>query len=176
MGSDYVPAMYHSIFGQMKKTLGQLDQWLVKASDHAQARSFDSSLFLQLRLAPDQFPLARQVQIACDTAKLAAARLAGKEAPVSADDEQSLDALRERITSVIGYLDGFSAADFDAAADRHVTQPRWEGKYMLGADYLLEHALPNFFFHTSHVYALLRHAGVAVGKRDFLGTLSQHAP
>jgi len=168
--------MYFETLGQMKKMLGQLDKWLEAAAAHATAKSFDSKIFLELRLAPDQFAFARQVQTACDTAKLAAARLCGKEAPKHADTEQSLDELRARVKSVIAYLEGFSAADFDGAAARHVSQPRWEGKYMLGADYFLQHALPNFFFHTTHAYAILRHNGVGVGKKDYLGPLSMHAP
>ena len=168
--------MYFETFGQIKKQLGQIDKWLEAAAAHAKAKSFDPSVYLQLRLAPDQFPFVRQVQTACDTAKLAAARLSGKEAPKHADTEQSLDDLQARVKSVLEYLNGFSAADFEGAATRKVTQPRWEGKFMLGADYFLEHALPNFFFHTTHVYAILRHNGVGLGKKDFLGQLSMHAP
>lgn len=168
--------MYYETIGQMKKTLTQLETWLAAAGEHASAKSFDPSIFLGLRLAPDQFAFARQVQIACDTAKLAAARLCGKEAPKHTDTEQNLEELRARVQSVIAYLDGFSAADFEGAAARHVTQPRWEGKYMLGADYFLQHALPNFYFHSTHAYAILRHNGVNLGKRNFLGPLSQHNP
>jgi uncharacterized protein len=133
-------------------------------------------VFVGLRLAPDQFAFARQVQTACDTAKLAAARLAGKDAPAHADTEQTLEELRTRIKAVIAYLDGFSAKDFEAAATRSITQARWEGKTMSGADYFLEHALPNFFFHLTHAYAILRHNGVNIGKRDYLGALSLRAP
>jgi hypothetical protein len=168
--------MYFEAFGQFKKTLVQLDKWLETAAAHATAKSFDPSVYLGLRLAPDQFPLLRQIQTACDTAKLAASRLSGKDAPKHADDEKSLDELRARIKSVLEYLNGFSAADFEGAATRKVTQPRWEGKFMLGADYFLEHAQPNFYFHTTHVYAILRHNGVGLGKKDFLGTLSMHNP
>jgi hypothetical protein len=168
--------MYYEIFGQMKKQLGQIDKWLDAATAFAKTKAFDPSVFLGLRLAPDQFPFTRQVQIACDTAKLAASRLSGKDAPSQPDTEQTLDELRTRVRSVIAYLDGFSAKDFEGAASRSVTQPRWEGKTMTGADYFLEHALPNFFFHLSHVYAILRHNGVDVGKRDFLGPLSLRAP
>jgi uncharacterized protein len=168
--------MYFETLGQFKKTLAQLDKWLEAAAAHATTKSFDPSVYLSLRLAPDQFAFARQVQVACDTAKLAASRLSGKEAPKHADDEQNLDDLRARIKSVLEYLNGFSAADFEGAATRQVTQPRWEGKYMLGADYFLEHALPNFFFHSTHAYAILRHNGVSLGKKDFLGTLSMHNP
>jgi len=142
----------------------------------AHAKSFDPNVFLGFRLAPDQFAFARQVQTACDTAKLAAARLAGKEAPAHPDSEQTLDELRARVRAVIAYLDGFSAQDFEGAATRTVTQPRWEGKVMTGADYFIEHAVPNFFFHLGHAYAILRHNGVSVGKRDYLGTLSLRAP
>ncbi len=157
---------------QMKKMLAQLDKWLVSAAAYAQTRSFDPNVFLTLRLAPDQFAFARQVQSACDTAKLAAARLSGKEAPKHPDTEQTIDELRARVASVIAYLDGFSSKDFDGVEDRVVTQPRWEGKVMRGSDYFLEHAVPNFFFHLTHAYAILRHGGVNVGKRDYLGTLS----
>ena len=168
--------MYFETFGQFKKTLAQLDKWLEAAAAHATAKSFDPSVFLSLRLAPDQFAFARQVQVACDTAKLAASRLSGKDAPKHADDEKTIEELRARVQSVLEYLNGFSATDFEGAATRQVTQPRWEGKYMLGADYFREHALPNFFFHTTHAYAILRHSGVSLGKKDFLGPLSMHNP
>jgi hypothetical protein len=168
--------MYSAIFHQMKKQLGQLDRWLEAASTFAAAKPFDPSVVLGLRLAPDQFPFARQVQTACDTARLAAARLTGKEAPPQPDTEQTLDELRARVQGTIAYLDGFTNADFDAAATRVITQPRWQGKTMTGADYFLEHALPNFYFHLTHAYAILRHNGVNLGKRDYLGTLSQKAP
>jgi hypothetical protein len=163
--------MYFQIFNQMKKTLGQLDKWLEAGAAHAKARSFDPNLFLGFRLAPDQFAFARQVQVTCDTAKLAASRLSGREAPSQADTEQTIEELRARVASVLSYLDGFTAKDFDGAANRDVTQPRWEGKVMTGENYLLEHALPNFFFHANHVYAILRHNG----KRVYLGPLTFRA-
>jgi hypothetical protein len=168
--------MYYETFRQMKKQLGQLDKWLEAAGAYAKEKSFEPNVFLGLRLAPDQFAFARQVQTTCDTAKLAASRLTGKEAPAHPDTEQTLEALRARVASVIAYLDGFTAKDFEGAATRVVTQPRWEGKTMTGADYFLEHALPNFFFHLTHCYAVLRHNGVPLGKRDYLGALSLKAP
>jgi hypothetical protein len=168
--------MYYETFGQMKKMLRQLDKWLEAAVAFAQAKSFEPDTFLGFRLAPDQFAFARQVQAACDTAKLAAARLSGKEAPPHPDTEKTVAELRARVQSVLKYLDGFSAKDFEGAATRVVTQPRWEGKVMSGADYFLEHAVPNFFFHLVHAYAILRHNGVDVGKRDYLGALSLRAP
>jgi uncharacterized protein len=168
--------MYYQTLGQMKKMLRQMDAWLEAATAFAQTKSFDPNAFLQFRLAPDQFAFGRQVQIACDTAKVATSRLTGKDAPVHADSEQTLGELRDRIASVLKYLDGFTAKDFEGAAQRVVTQPRWEGKVMTGADYFLEHAMPNFFFHITHAYAILRHNGVNVGKRDYLGTLTQRLP
>ena len=168
--------MYYAIFSQMKKQLAQLDKWLDAAAAHAKARSFDPNVFLALRLAPDQFAFARQVQTACDTAKAAASRLTGKDAPTHPDTEQTLEDLHARVRSVLAYLDTLSAKDFEGAAVRVVTQPRWEGKVMSGADYFVEHAIPNFFFHLTHAYAVLRQNGVDVGKRDYLGTLSLRAP
>jgi uncharacterized protein len=168
--------MYQELFGQMKKQLGQIDRWFDLAAEHAKAKSIDVNTLLELRLAPDQFPLVRQIQIACDTAKLGASRVTGKEAPTMADTEKTFDELRPRIRAVIAYLDGFTAKDFAGSDTRVVTQPRWEGKVMSGADYFKEHVVPNFYFHLVHVYAILRHAGVPVGKRDYLGALSQHMP
>jgi len=164
--------MYYATFGQMKKQLGQIGKWFDAAEALAATKKFDPNLFMGFRIAPDQFAFARQVQLTCDTAKLAAARLTGKDAPGFADTEQSLGELRERVTKTIAFLDSLSEKDFEGAATRSVTQPRWEGKTMTGADYFLEHAVPNFFFHLSHAYAILRHSGVTVGKRDYLGALS----
>jgi uncharacterized protein len=164
--------MYYAIFSQIKKQLGQLDKWLEAAAADAKAKSFDPTVFLTLRLAPDQFAFARQVQTACDTAKLAASRLSGKEAPVYPDTEQTLEELHARVRSVVAYLDTLSPKDFDGAASRVVTQPRWEGKVMSGSDYFVEHAMPNFYFHLTHAYAILRNNGVNLGKRDYLGALS----
>lgn len=169
-------AMYHETLCQMKKMLGQLDTWLEAAAAFAKTRSFDANNLVGCRLAPDQFAFARQVQITCDTAKFAAARLAGVDAPAHPDTEQTLDELRSRIQAVIRYLDGFSAQDFADAASRVITQPRWEGKVMTGSAYFLEHAVPNFYFHLVHSYAILRHNGVPLGKGNYLGTLSLRAP
>jgi hypothetical protein len=118
------------------------------------------------------FPLVRQVQATCDQAKYAAGRTSGKEIPAHADTEQTVEELRGRIAKVVAYLGEFSASDFEGLEDRRVTTPRWEGKSMSASDYLVEHAQPNFFFHLSMSYALLRHNGVDVGKRDYLGELN----
>ncbi|HEY1535173.1 MAG TPA: DUF1993 domain-containing protein [Polyangiaceae bacterium] len=168
--------MYYESFLQMKKILGQINTWLDKAEAYAKEKSFEPNLYLSFRLAPDQLAFARQIQIACDTAKLGASRLTGKEAPSHADNEQTLDELRVRIRSVVSYLDGYSEKDFEGSSTRSITQPRWEGKVMTGKDYFFEHVQPNFYFHAAHTYAILRHNGVPVGKRDYLGALSQRLP
>lgn len=168
--------MYYETFGQMKKMLSQLDKWFETAKAHGEAKKFDPNVLLTTRLAPDQFAFLRQVQIACDTAKLGASRLTGKEAPVHDDKEQTIDDLRARVASVVKYLDSYTAKDFEKAGEASITQPRWEGKTMTGHDYFIEHVVPNFFFHLTTAYALLRHNGVPVGKRDYLGQLTQRAP
>jgi hypothetical protein len=165
--------MFNILFQQMRKQLGQLDTWFAKAKAHAEAKKFDVNLLTQFRLAPDQFALARQVQIACDTAKLGASRLTGKDAPSFDDGETTLDQLVERIAKTRAYLETISEADLAGAATRTISTPRWEGKTMTGQDYFVEHVVPNFFFHTAHVYAILRHNGVDVGKKDYLGPLTQ---
>ena len=164
--------MIYETIRQMHKMLGQLDKWLVTAQEHAKQKNFDPNVLVTMRLAPNQFAFARQIQSACDTLKLATSRLTGKDAPSHPDTEQTLDELRARVASVRTWVDGFSAKDFEGAATRTISTPRWEGKTMTGQDYFLEHALPNFFFHVTHTYAILRHAGVDVGKRDYLGPLT----
>ena len=176
VGWVYNAAMYYEILLEMKKLLGQMDHWIERADAYAQSKKFDSKVYLTSRLAPDQFGFTRQVQAACDIAKLVAARMSGQDAPSHPDTEETLDALRARVRTVIAYLDGFTAKDFASAATRVITQARWEGKVMTGADYFLEHGLPNFFFHITHVYAILRHNGVDLGKRDYLGPLTQTLP
>jgi hypothetical protein len=168
--------MYHEMFLQFRKMLGQIDRWLDVAVAHAERKPFDPKVYLTLRLAPDQFPLVRQIQTACDTAKLAAARLTGKVPPSHPDTEQTVDELKARLRAVMDYLATYKAQDFADAATRAIVNPRWEGKVMLGADYFREHAVPNFFFHVTHTYAILRHAGVELGKTDYLGSLSLRAP
>lgn len=164
--------MYDALYRQMKKMLGHLDQWIVTATEYARSRSFDPNVFLSQRLAPDQLPFVNQIRIACDTAKLSISRITGKDAPAHADDETTIEQLRARIAQVIAYLDGFSAKDFESAATRTVSTPRWGEKVLTAHDYFVEHAQPNFYFHVAHAYALLRHSGVPLGKKDYLGQLS----
>lgn len=161
----------HHIVLEIRKLLGNLDAVLEKAVASAAARKFDPAVLLQSRLAPDMFPLVSQVRLACDHAKWSAARSAGKEAPSHADNEQTVDELRARIADVVSFMDGFSAADFAGADDRRVSLPRWEGKSMSASEYLIEYGLPNFAFHYTTAYAILRHNGVDLGKRDYIGSL-----
>jgi hypothetical protein len=157
---------------EMKKLLKNLDGWIDKAVGHATAKKFDPNVLMQSRLAPDQFPFVRQVQAVCDQAKFAAARLAGREPPSHPDTEQTIDDLKQRIATVIAYLDTFSETDFAGVADRTVTTPRWEGKSLTAMNYFIEHSQPNFYFHLTTAYAILRHNGVDVGKRDYIGQLT----
>ena len=157
---------------EMKKLLGQVNVWLDKAEAHAAARGYDPAVLLQARLAPDMFPLVRQFQGACDSAKFAAAFTTGKEPPSHADTEQTIPEIRARVNTVVDYLGTFAPADLEGIESREVKRPRWEGKSMRATDYLLEQGMPNFFFHLTTAYAILRHNGVDVGKRDYLGNLS----
>jgi uncharacterized protein len=161
----------HAIVLEMKKLLRSLDSCLEKSVAYAATRKFDPSVLLQSRIAPDMFPLMRQIQATCDQAKYAAGRTANKEIPSHADTEQTMDEARQRIATVITYLDGFGPSDFQGADERTISLPRWEGKSMTAAAYFVEHAMPNFFFHLTTSYAILRHNGVDVGKRDYLGPL-----
>ena len=165
--------IYPIIVPQFSKMLGNLLAIFDKAALHAETKKFELEVLLHARLAPDQFDLIRQVQVACDTAKLGAAKLANKEqdAPSHPDTEQSLADIRTRIQSVITYLGTFSEADFADAAERRITQPRWKGKSLSGQEFLLQHVVPNFYFHVTTAYAILRHNGVEVGKKDYLGEL-----
>jgi hypothetical protein len=157
---------------EMKKLLGSLDSCLEKATVDATTRKFDVDVLLQSRLAPDMFPLVRQIQAVCDQAKYAVGRTTGREIPSHPDTETTVAQLRTRIAAVQTYLNDFSEQDFAAVSGRTVTTPRWEGKHMTAPDYFVQHALPNFFFHLSMAYAILRHNGVPVGKKDYLGALT----
>ncbi len=162
----------YPIVVEMKKLLGQMSGWIDKAEAHAAQKGYDPNTLLEARLAPDMFPLIRQFQNACDSAKFAAAFTAGKEPPSHPDTEQTFAEIRTRIASVIDYLGTFTAADFEGTDVREVKRPRWEGKSMPATEYLIEQGMPNFFFHLTTAYALLRHNGVDLGKRDYLGKLS----
>ncbi len=145
--------------------------WFDKAQAHAEARKFDTSNYLGLRLAPDMLPLLRQVQIASDGAKGCMSRLAGVEVPKWDDNESNLDELRARVHKTIDYVRMFSASQIDGSDEREIVIPMRSGDSLKlpGETFLKHFALPNFFFHASATYMLLRHAGVELGKADFLG-------
>lgn len=144
---------------------------LTKAAEHAAARKIDPPALLQARLFPDMFPLLRQVQIATDFARSVAARLAGVEVPSAPDTEQSFDELQQRIASTLAFLDSLDPAAFDGSDTREIVlRPGTPKERTLsGQAYLLSYGLPQFFFHVTTAYALLRHGGVEIGKRDYMG-------
>ena len=165
-------SLYQASVPQLKKMLDNADKWLEAAVEHARARSFDPNVLASARLAPDQYPLTRQIQATADSAKFCAARLTGKEAPKHPDTETTMDELRARLQSVIAYLDTFTLADFADSKDRLVELSFMPGKVLSTADYLNEMALPNFYFHVTTAYAILRHNGVPLGKMNFIGSLN----
>jgi hypothetical protein len=144
-----------------------------KAEAHAGAKKFEPAVLLNMRLAPDMFALTRQVQVTCDQAKNGGARLAGVEPPKFEDNETTMAQLKERIAKTIAYVKTLDAKAIDASTDREISfplGPKNKG-HMQGGDYLNHFVLPNFYFHAAAAYAILRHAGVDVGKRDFLGAV-----
>jgi hypothetical protein len=152
--------------------LSNLEKWIDAAHEHAKKKSFDPNVLLTQRLAPDMFPLYRQIQSACDQAKFSVARPTGKDAPTHEDGEQSWDELRARIKSVREFVAGFQESDFAGAEERVVPLRFLPGKATLGADYARQMSMPNFWFHLTTTYAILRHNGVELGKRDFIGALT----
>ncbi len=165
--------LYELTVVQFSKMLKNLSAILEKAESFAETKKIDTHILLNSRLAVDQFNLTRQIQIACDTAKLGVARLVNKEntAPKHEDNEVTISELRERIQSVLNYLSGFTQEDFVAAETQKITQPRWEGKYLTGREFAIEHAIPNMYFHVTTAYSILRHNGVDIGKKDYLGIM-----
>ena len=153
------------------RMLNNMLAWLDKAEAFASARKFEPNNYLGLRLAPDMLPFARQIQIASDTSKNCVARLAGVEPPKWADDEATLDELRGRIRKSIEYAQSLPAAKIDGSEAREIVVPMGPGRIMTfsGETFLRGFSLPNFFFHATMTYALLRHAGVELGKMDYLG-------
>lgn len=153
----------------LANTLANLSHLLEKGHAHAGARKFDPAVLIAARLAPDMFPLPRQIQIACDVAKFGVARLAGVEAPKFEDKEQTLEELRARIARTIDFIKGVPASALEGSEDRTIKVPgRDRTLEFKGLDYLARFVIPNVFFHVSIAYAILRHNGVDLGKNDFL--------
>ena len=154
------------------RMFANMTAWLDKAEAHAQAKKFEPSVYLTARLAPDMLPFTRQIQIASDGAKFAVARLAGVEGPKFEDNEASFADLRERIAKTVAFIESVPADKIDGTEDKDIALPRRDGTLMIkGEAYLKYFVLPNFYFHMTTTYALLRHNGVEVGKSDFLGAL-----
>ena len=167
--------LYAPCVPQARKMLNNLGRWLDLAVEYAKEKDFDPNVLLSYRLSPDQFALLRQIQTTCDTAKLTAARLTGKAAPSYPDDEQTVEQLKERIQKTIAYLDTLTTADFEGAETKLVELRFAPGQGARGEEYYLSFAQPNFYFHLTHCYALLRHAGVPIGKRTFIGSMETEA-
>jgi hypothetical protein len=151
--------------------LNALSAVLDKAAAHAAAKKIEPAVLLAWRLAPDMFPLVRQVQVTADQAKNGAARLAGVEPPRHEDNETTIDELKARLAKTVAFLKALDRQAIDAAGEREITFPLGPTNkgHMTGEDYLNHFVLPNFYFHRTAAYAILRHCGVDIGKRDFLG-------
>ena len=165
-------SMYHASAPCFIHSLRNLSAILDKAQAHAEAKKIDPAALLAARLFPDMYPFTRQVQIACDNAKGAVARLANLELPKHEDTEQSIPELKARIAKTIAFIETAKPAQIDGSEDKDISlklgprEVQWKGMH-----YLLGFALPNFYFHVTTAYDILRHNGVELGKRDFLGKL-----
>jgi len=155
-------------FAQM---LNNLSAILAKAQAHCEARKIDPLVLTSARLYPDMFAFARQIQVCCDTAKGAVARLAGVEAPKHEDTEKTFEELQARIAKTLDFVESMKPAQIDGSEGREVVLKQRAGELRLkGLDYLFSHAYPNFYFHVTTAYNILRHNGVELGKKDFVGS------
>ncbi len=163
-------SMYQASAPRFANTLKNLSAMLGKAQAHCEARKIDPLVLTASRLYPDMFALARQVQVTCDTAKGAMARLAGVEIPKHEDSEKTFEELQARIAKTLAFIEGFKPAQIDGTEDKALeiklgpTEVKWQGM-----QYLLGFVLPNFYFHAATAYGILRHNGVELVKRDFIG-------
>ena len=162
-------SIYDLTVPQFILSLEALKGILRKCQGFAETKKFDPSVLLQTRLAPDQFPLAKQIQITCDGAKFCVARLTGVEAPVFADKEVALDEFMNRIDKTIHFLRTIKPEQFEGFETRQARFHWNPGKHLEGRNYLVQHAIPNFYFHLATAYSILRASGVEIGKADFLG-------
>jgi hypothetical protein len=164
-------SMYQASAPRFANILRNLSAILDKAQAHCAAKKIDPAALTAYRLYPDMFPFTRQVQIACDTAKGAVARLAGVEIPKHEDTEQTLADLKARIAKTLDFVDSVPASKIDGSEEKEIVlQMRSGERRFKGLQYLLGHAYPNFYFHVTTAYNILRHNGVEIGKADFIGT------
>jgi hypothetical protein len=150
------------------KLLANVDKWLDKATAHAESHKFDVEVLATSRLAPNQYTFVRQILAACDQAKYTVAKLTGQEPPAHPDTETTIADVRQRVRTVVTYLGTFKREDFAGADERPCGHAWMGGKMMRGGDYLDHFALPNFHFHLTTAYAILRHNGVGLGKTDYI--------
>ncbi|ABE61939.1 conserved hypothetical protein [Nitrobacter hamburgensis X14] len=168
---EHPMSFYDSAAPAFLQTLGALSDILSKAEAHAVARKIAPETLLTARLYPDMLPLTRQIQIACDFAVKTCARLSGSEVPSTPDTEKTFDELQQRLAKATDYVKDAAPAKFEGAENRDVTFPAGPDKTMTlkGQQYLSHFALPNFYFHATTAYDILRHNGLEIGKRDFMG-------
>lgn len=163
--------LYDATVPIFTKQLKAVERWLDKGAAHADAKKFDPEILINARLAPDQYPFTRQIQSACDQAKFTCAKMTGKEAPSHPDTEKTIAEVRQRVRTVIEYLATFKREDFNGCEDRLCSHTWMGGKQMRAGDYLDHLALPNFYFHMTTAYSILRHQGVELGKTDYITEL-----
>ena len=169
--------LYQATVPVFVQTLGALDAILDKAAAYAEAHKVDPAVLLASRLRPDMLPFVRQAQILCDNAKNIVGRLAGGEIPKFEDNEASFADIKARIKKTLDYIGGVKSGDIEAGESREIIFPLGPNKMkMKGADYVFHFALPNFYFHLTTAYGILRHNGVDIGKRDFLGAVVGISP
>jgi hypothetical protein len=162
--------MYQASIPHFVRMLGNISEILNKAANHAEAKKIAPAIFINARLAPDMYPLSRQVQIATDMVKGCAARLAGIEVPSYEDNESTFAELQARIAKTVAFLESVSAAQIDGSEDRKITLKFGSRELsFLGQAYLFDFVIPNFHFHLTTAYAILRHNGVDIGKKDYTG-------
>ncbi|MEQ1622377.1 MAG: DUF1993 domain-containing protein [Methylococcales bacterium] len=162
--------MYQASIPSFVRMLGNLSVILEKAAAHAEVKKIDPAIFVNARLAPDMFPLSRQVQIATDMVKGAAARLAGLEVPSYEDNETTFADLQARIAKTVAFIQSLSAEQIDGSEERQIVLKFGSRELsFLGQPYLLDFVIPNFHFHLTTTYAILRHNGVDIGKKDYIG-------
>jgi uncharacterized protein len=169
--------LYQATVPVFEQNLGALDGIIDKAIAHAEARKIDPAVLLGCRLRPDMLPFVRQTQIVCDGAKNMTGRLAGAEIPKFEDNEASFEDIKARIKKTLAFIKGVSPSDIEAGESREITFPLGPNKMkMKGADYVFHFALPNYYFHLTTAYGILRHNGLDIGKRDFLGAVVGISP
>ncbi|MBC7473799.1 MAG: DUF1993 domain-containing protein [Candidatus Sericytochromatia bacterium] len=164
--------MYYQTIQQFIKMLNNLNNFLDKAVVYSEEKKCDINNILTARLAVDQFNLIKQIQVISDNAKNTTARFVGQEAPKFEDNEKNIQELKERITKTSEYLKQFKEEDFSNSSNQKITLPFMPGKYIDGEDYLIEFAIPNFYFHFTTAYSILRNCGVNVGKFDYIGSVN----